>query len=155
MVVVVVVAAAAAVEVAVPSLASPLAARPSSVGACTAAGSDWRSAAGTLLWLPPLLRLASMPQDRRVCWAWVDSLRLHAKNRCSGCDGAAVVDVLVVGEETGREVGGGDVVVAVGTAEVGIEVETAAAVAVADVAAVAVGDAAVVGGGRRDCIEAG
>lgn len=68
------------------------------------------------------------------------------------------MDALAVGEETGRGVGGGDVAVAVGTAEVGIEVETAAAVvAVVDVAAVVVvvGDAAVVGGGRRDCIEAG
>lgn len=73
MVVVVVAAAAAAVEAAVPSLASPLAARPSSVGACTAADSDWRSAGGILLWLPPLLRLASMTQDRQVCRAWAGS----------------------------------------------------------------------------------
>ena len=41
----VVVAAGAAV----PSLASPLAAWPSSVDACIAADSDWRSVAGTLL----------------------------------------------------------------------------------------------------------
>ena len=40
---------AVAAGVGVPSLASPLAARPLSVDACTAADSDWRSAAGTLL----------------------------------------------------------------------------------------------------------
>ena len=151
-----------------PSPASPLAARPSSVDAGTAADLDWRSAAGTSLLLPPLLQLASILQAGRACRAWSGSLRRRAWNHCSGCDGAVVVDVLVVGEVIGK---GGGVAVAVAVAAavaaaavaaaavaaaavVVVVVGGAAAVVAAAVVVVVVGVAAVVGDGRRDYSEA-
>ena len=146
-----------------PSPASPLAARPSSVDAGTAADLDWRSAAGTSLLLPPLLQLASTLQAGRACRAWSGSLRRRAWNHCSGCDGAVVVDVLVVGEVIGK--GGGVAVAVAVAAAVAAAAVAAAAVAVAVAVAVAaaaaaaavvvvVGVAAVVGDGRRDYSEA-
>ena len=135
-----------------PNPAPQLAARPSSVDACTAADLGWRSAAGTLLSHPSLLQLASIPQAHPASRVWSGNLHFHAWNCCFDCDGAAVADALAVGEEIGKADDGGGVAVAVAVVAAGAV--TAAAAAAAAVA-VAAGVAAAADDGWRDCTEEG